>query len=504
MIPSISLRKAFIIFGTIAAAITVALWFGASASRFLAAAQAETSAGPRVGERLTYNISFDRFPNVAFAETYVVSRGKLAGKEAIEIQSKIKTINFLAKSYLAADTTRTTYVSPADGTPLHVRNTDGSIGIPIETGMNYADKGGSFDLASILFKIRAAGGGGSFIMFENDKTYNVSFHIIGAETVRSDAGEFLASIIDVKSDYLTDNGFSSLKISLAGEGLPIPVQFRLGIGKKSEFRGLIASIQNATPEPTPAPSVLPTQTPRPTPRPTATPTNYLNDQPLVGMPFALGESLVYTVSSGARNLGTVTLAAKERKLVRDKDSLVLTATVTNAPSAELFRMANGLRTNVSPETLAPDDLEIKFDGPLSGVNQSARFDQARSVVTLGKERVDVPVGTHNILSLIYAMRLYDLNVGKINPIKDTRVAVFWQGKANVFTLRPLVPQEITIGSQKLSAQQINVSTGNPQLDGLSLKVWLTSDERRIPLRLSIGNYQLELVLASAGLQQAEN
>jgi hypothetical protein len=278
----------------------------------------------------------------------------------------------------------------------------------------------------------------------------------------------------------------------------------LGIGKKSEFRGLIASIQNATPEPTPAPSVLPTQTPRPTPRPTATPTNYLNDQPLVGMPFALGESLVYTVSSGARNLGTVTLAAKERKLVRDKDSLVLTATVTNAPSAELFRMANGLRTNVSPETLAPDDIEIKFDGPLSGVNQSARFDQARSVVTLGKERVDVPVGTHNILSLIYAMRLYDLNVGKINPIKDTRVAVFWQGKANVFTLRPLVPQEITIGSQKLSAQQINVSTGNPQLDGLSLKVWLTSDERRIPLRLSIGNYQLELVLASAGLQQAEN
>src|SRR4030095_11898246 len=140
------------------------------------------------------------------------------------------------------------------------------------------------------------------------------------------------------------------------------------------------------------------------PRPTATPTNYVDDQPLVGMPFALGESLVYTVSSGARNLRTVTLAAKERKLVRDKDSLVLTATVTNAPSAELFRMANGLRTNVSPETLAPDDLEIKFDGPLSGVNQSARFDQARSVVTLGKERVDVPVGTHNILSLIYAMR----------------------------------------------------------------------------------------------------
>jgi hypothetical protein len=282
------------------------------------------------------------------------------------------------------------------------------------------------------------------------------------------------------------------------------VQFRLGIGKKSEFRGLIASIQNATPEPTPAPSVIPTQTPKPTPRPTATPATYVNDQPLVGMPFALGESLVYTVTSGARNIGSVTLSAKERKLVRERDSLVLTATVTNAVGSELFRNGNGFRSNVSPETLAPDDLEIKFDGPLTGFNQSARFDQSRSVVTLGRERIDVPVGTHNILSLIYAMRLYNLNLSKINPIKDTRVAVFWEGRAHVFTLRPLAPQEITVGGQNFSAQQINVSTGNPQLDALSLKVWLSSDERRLPLRFSIGNYQLELVLASAGLQQPEN
>ena len=102
------------------------------------------------------------------------------------------------------------------------------------------------------------------------------------------------------------------------------------------------------------------------------------------------------------------------------------------------------------------------------------------------------------------MRLYDLNVGKINPIKDTRVAVLWQGRANVFTLRPLAPQEITIGSQKLFAQQINVSTGNPQLDALSPRVWISNDERRLPLRFTIGNYQLELDLASAGLKQPEN
>jgi hypothetical protein len=484
-------------------AITVALWFGSDGSCFLVAAQSETTSFPRVGERLTYNISFDKFPNVAFAETYVASRGRIGGKEAIEIQSKLKTLNFLTMDHLTADTIRTTYVSPTDGTPVYVRNTDSSIGAPIETVTNYADKGGSFDLISLLFKIRASGGAGSFTMFENDKTYNVSFHTMGAETVKSDAGDFLANIVEVKSEYLTDNGFLGLKISLAGEGTPIPVQFRLKT-RKGELRGVIASIQLAAPEATPSPSAVPTQTPRPTPRPTTTPVAYVNDQPLVGMPFTLGENLVYTVTSGPRNIGSVTLSVKERKLVREKDNVLLTATVTNTTGGELFRTGNGFRSNVSPETLSPDDLEMKFDGPLAAFSQSARFDQSRSVVTIGGQRVDVPVGTHNILSLIYAMRLYNLNLSKINPIKDTRVAVFWQGRAHVFTLRPLDPQEITIGGQKLSAQQINVSTGNQQLDALSLKVWLSNDERRLPLRFSIGNYRLELVLASAGIQPAEN
>jgi hypothetical protein len=494
------LRNPFIIFGTIAVAITAALWFGTHITDSRVVAQTDVNAGPRIGERLTYNISFDRFPNVAFAETYVVSRGRLGGKDAIEIQSKLKTLNFLTKIYLAGDTTRTTFVSPADGTPLYVKNVDASTGAPTETLTNYSDKGGSFDLTSILFKIRSSGGAGTFTMFENDRTYNVSFHTIGAETVKSDAGEFLASIIDVRSEYLIDNGFTSLKISLAGESNSVPVQFRLGTGKKSELRGVIASIQNATPEPTPTPSVIPTQTPKPTPRPTATPAEYVNDQPLTGMPFAIGENLIYTINSGSRNIGSVTLAVKERKLVRERDSLVLTATVMNASGSELFRNGNGFRSNVSPETLAPDDLELKFDGPLAAFNQSVRFDQERSVATVGGQRIDVPVGTHNLLSLIYAMRLYNLNLSKINPIKDTRVAVFWHGRAHVFTLRPLAPQEITVGGQKFSAQQINVSTNNAQLDALSLKVWLANDERRIPLRLSIGNYQLDLVLASAGLQ----
>jgi hypothetical protein len=215
------------------------------------------------------------------------------------------------------------------------------------------------------------------------------------------------------------------------------------------------------------------------------------------MPFELGEVLNYNVKSGARNLGTVQLSAKERKLISGRDTLVLKAEVTNALTADIFRLGNGIRSNVSPETLSPYDVDLKFDGPLAGFNQTARFDWGSSKAVFGANTsVDVPIGTHSILSLIYAMRQFNLHQSKDlnNPINDMRVAVFWQGKANVFTLRPGEVQTITTGQQKLAAQKVAVNTGVPQLDALRINVWFAEDDRRTPLRLTLGAYQLDLIL----------
>src|SRR6266404_5607977 len=46
----------------------------------------------RIGEKLTYSVSFGKFDNAAYAQTCVVSRGKIAGKDAVELHSKIKTL----------------------------------------------------------------------------------------------------------------------------------------------------------------------------------------------------------------------------------------------------------------------------------------------------------------------------------------------------------------------------------------------------------------------------
>jgi hypothetical protein len=100
------------------------------------------------------------------------------------------------------------------------------------------------------------------------------------------------------------------------------------------------------------------------------------------------------------------------------------------------------------------------------------------------------------------MRSFNLRPSKDpgNPVNDTRVAVFWESKAYVFTLRPSNPEEIISNGEKTSAQLITITTGNLELDALALKVWL-STEGRVPLRLSVGAFQADLISQTSNLNK---
>jgi hypothetical protein len=54
---------------------------------------------------------------------------------------------------------------------------------------------------------------------------------------------------------------------------------------------------------------------------------------------------------------------------------------------------------------------------------------------------------------------------------------------------------IQLGELNIMAQEIAVSTGNPQLDALRIRIWLSTDEHRLPLRFTLGGYQFDLKLA---------
>jgi hypothetical protein len=454
----------------------------------------------RVGERITYTVSLDKFKDAAYAEIYCVSRGALSGKDAIELRSKVKTLNLVSAAVAQIDEVRTTFVDPETGSPLYISRVDNSEGLPKETVSDFRQSGAaSLDLLSLIYKIRHLGGSGSANFQEGEKIYSVTFSPSGTEKITVPGGNFDTSVISIQSEHFTELGFIDVKINLTADDARVPVLIRLNKSKKTGYRIEAASIQSIVPEPPTSPTPTPSPViPIATPRPTATPEPYVANQPLAPeLAFQLGETLEYRITAGGRPVGTFVTRARERVQVVGRDTLILSSTVTNAtPGNPIFALNDSIAANVDPISLAPYTLDIRMTGPLASLTQSAIFDDRTGSISFkGGSKVDAPIATHSILSLIYAMRSFNLKVSPVrdNPVNDTRVAVFWESRPYVFTLRPSAPAEITLNGEKRLAQQITINTGNPELDQLSIKVWLSTDATRVPIRFSVGQYQADLV-----------
>ena len=460
------------------------------------------SNGIRIGERLTYSISIDRYPNMAYAEIYAVSRGRIAEKDAIELRTKFKTLDLASAAFYLIDESRTTFVSPSNGLPLYVSVNQNAFALPKETIFNYlAVPSPHFDLATMIYRIRQTGGSGSLTLQENEKVYQVTFQPGVAEKQKTDAGEFETTVVSVQSDYFAELGLNDVRINLSNDEAKLPVLIRFRTSK-GLFRAMLASVQSIEPDVVVQPTPSPVRTPLPerTPKPVATPTPYVDNLPLPSeLAFDIGESLEYRITSGGQPVANMKLLAKERTQVGGLDSLVLEASFSNPSPGSPFAGGDFIRALVDPETLAPRRIEMRFAGALRAFSAMATFDQqGSSIIYGGSERVEAPVGTHTILSLLYAARSFNLKPSRNlnNPINDTRVAVFWEDRPYVFTLRPSPAEVITIDGKPVAAQLVAISTQNSVLDQQEIKIWLGNDDARIPVRFSIGRYLADLISAT--------
>ncbi|HSI88441.1 MAG TPA: DUF3108 domain-containing protein [Pyrinomonadaceae bacterium] len=457
----------------------------------------------RVGEKLTYNVSIDSFDDAGYAETYVVSVGKLGERDAVELRSRFRTLNFASAAFYMVDETRTTFASPETGLPIFSRREERSGGLPkVKTADHQAVPATGHDLNTLIFAIRAGGAAGSFTLNEFDRVYSVSYQTTGNEKVSSSTGDFETTLIGVQSDFLMERGIRDLQVNLTSDPDRIPAQVRFATDKGS-FKAVISGIRVVEPVPDPETIPNPIATPLPSPvaTPVPTPAPYIPNQPLAAtLPFALGESLEYVITTSGAEIGRARFRIERRDQFSGRDALLLTATVTPiGRGSAAFAAGDSMQVWVDPDTLTPIRSEIKAAGPLSIFNSNALFDTASSVITInGAERIDGPVWTHSVLSLLYAMRSFNLrpSLDSNAPVNDTRVAVFWHDRATVFTLRPSESEVIDASGVKLPAQLVNINPNHPQLDQLMPRVWLGNTPQRLPLRIALGQYQLDLSTTS--------
>jgi hypothetical protein len=319
--------------------------------------------------------------------------------------------------------------------------------------------------------------------------YPVELKVVGRQTVRTNIGSFETIVTQVKANSRLKN----VKVYFSVDERHVPVLFT-GRINSGDLRAELASSEmieaapdTAAPKPTIAPDPAPTATATPTPNPAAD----------TEWPFPLNEQLNYQVFVGPSTtaLGTANFQVRGRARYFERNGIFFTVTAqtTNA-AARVFVAKDQIDSYVDPRGLLPYRTVLNFVEGKRRLNQTLTLNQETGVVTTdGGTRIEVPVGTHDYLSFFYALRTFNLAVGKRNGIP-----VLVENKPKTVYVTATKREQIGLGMRVVPAIALTITTDDPQPDKYQLRLWVSDDRRRLPLRLS-ANTQLGALRADLAI-----
>ncbi len=124
----------------------------------------------RVGERLTYTVSFSNFLNAAHIELFVARGGKIFDRDALELRAKVETTEVVNVALYSINNEYTTYIDPATGVPFRseqvireggtVSDTTSEYNAPVGADaipdkLRMGEFPGRFDFLSVIYRLRA-------------------------------------------------------------------------------------------------------------------------------------------------------------------------------------------------------------------------------------------------------------------------------------------------------------------------------------------------------------
>lgn len=444
----------------------------------------------RVGERLTYNVSFSNFPSAAHVEVEVASRGNHFGREAIQLRGHVETTGVINVALFAINNDYVTYIDPETGLPFRseetvrdaIRNTD-SVQDFNQPGGNEAippkqkAPPGTFDFLSVFYRARALplndGGVYNFTVRGEGGEYQAEMKVTGRETIRTNVGSFPTIVTQIK---VSDSPLRSLRAYFSDDAGHVPVLILARV-KAGELRAELAGSELIKPPgetATPTPPIVAAPLPATPPTPPPLSSNF---------PFKIGEELNYQVFIGGSNtpLGIASFQVRGRSRYFERDGLFLTVTAqtTNA-AARIFVARDQIDSYVDPKSLLPYRTSMNLVEGSRRLTQVLTTNQDAGMVTSDKgARIEIPVGTHDYVSFFYVLRTITAISGK-----KSVVSMLVENEPKTIFIDPLPRESIQLGPRRVQAIPLKLTTDDPEPDKYQLRMWLSDDLQRLPLRLT--------------------
>ena len=464
------------------------------------------SAMYRVGERLTYDVSFAQFISAAHVELFVAGRGRYFEREGIELRAHVETSGLINVALLSLNNDYTTYVDAATGLPYRSQTVMREAGRATEASTDYnrpagtdaipgklraGEFPGTYELLSAVYRLRAMplSQGVSFSMNVRNDTqdYEADVKIIDRQLIKTNVGSFntLVARVSVSSGPL-----SNIRVYLTEDEWHVPVLVTAK-HKDGEIRAQLAGSQLAAPLPAAAATperMVPPADGRALVPVTSTTTPATATR--LNLPFNVGEELNYQVYLGAtpQAVGSVRFSVAARGRYFNRDGLLLTATAqtTNA-GARVFYVNDKISSYVDPETLLPFRTEMNLAEGTWRSTRGYNIDQDRGAVTTeDRKRIEIPVGTHDLISLLYAIRTFDLappSTGLAQP-KRNAISILAINQPRTLFVTSQKRETIELNGQQVPALLLTLTSDDGTADRLQLRLWVGDDSRHLPLRIA--------------------
>ena len=213
--------------------------------------------------------------------------------------------------------------------------------------------------------------------------------------------------------------------------------------------------------------------------------------------FGVGERLVFDVNYLNITAGEAVMAIPSMDSIAGRRCFRIEFTVNSTPFfSSIYKVEDRYFTFVDAEAIAPWRFEQHIREGSYKRDFVADFDQIRHVAKTSEGQYEIPEYVHDIMSAFYYARLIDYSSFKVG--EGPTLFNFYKDKSNELKVKFLGRQELEVEAGTFNTIVVEplVREGGLFKSEGRIVIWLTDDERKIPVRVNtkviIGSIDTEL------------
>ncbi len=211
----------------------------------------------------------------------------------------------------------------------------------------------------------------------------------------------------------------------------------------------------------------------------------IKNPPIVMNPFRVGEKYLYDVKWMGISAGSLEISVRECKKYNPDEILRTKVIAETSPFfSAFFEVKDVINSCFETENISSVYFEKKIREGKYHKDQEVIYDQEKHVAYVNGEKMEIPPLARDPVATLSYLRTLDLRTGKVFEIDANS-----DGKNYTILVKIHQVERIKIGDRTYDAYKAEpLPTFKSKMieKGKSkLLVWLTADERRIPVRIKV-------------------